>query len=79
MIGAGIFDGDLVVARQQNTARTGDIVVALVEGQATVKRFAKKGGKTLLLPENPAFPPIEIRTEDSVIQGKVVSVQRYYE
>jgi repressor LexA len=79
MIGAGIFDGDLVVARQQNTARTGDIVVALVEGQATVKRFAKKGGKTLLVAENTAFPPIEIRSEDSVIQGKVVSVQRYYE
>ncbi|MFH1018898.1 MAG: transcriptional repressor LexA [Pseudomonadota bacterium] len=79
MSGAGICDGDLVVARQQNTARHGDIVVALVDGQATVKRFYKKGGKVRLVPENPDFSSIEILSENSAIQGKVVSVQRYYE
>ena len=79
MSGAGIFDGDLVIARQENTAEHGDIVVALVDGAATVKRLYKKNGKIRLLPENPAYAPIDILSENSIIQGKVVAVQRYYE
>ncbi|HLG20403.1 MAG TPA: transcriptional repressor LexA [Bdellovibrionota bacterium] len=79
MIGAGIHDGDVVIARQQNEAENGDIVVVLVDGSATVKRFEKRGTKLLLLPENPAFKPIPIQSESSIIQGKVVAIQRYYE
>jgi repressor LexA len=79
MIGAGIFDGDLVIARQQKSANHGEIVVALVEGAATVKRLEKREGRMRLLAENPKVPPIEIRSEDAAIQGKVVGVQRYFE
>jgi repressor LexA len=79
MIGAGIHDGDWVIARQQNTAQHGDIVVALLDGAATVKRLEKKGERIRLLPENPDFAPIEVPAGQEIIQGKVVSVQRYYE
>jgi SOS-response transcriptional repressor LexA len=55
------------------------VVVALLEGAVTVKRLEKKKGRTRLLAENPDFLPIDIQSEDSVIQGRVVAVQRYYE
>lgn len=55
---AGIFHGDIIVARQQSTADNGDIVVALLEEEATVKRFFKEDGRIRLQPENPEYAPI---------------------
>lgn len=74
---AGILDGDLVLVRPQSDADAGDIVVALVGEEATVKRLIKKRGAVLLMPENPAFEPIPI-TPDSPAQiiGKVSGVFR---
>jgi len=70
MVNAGIFDGDLVAVRQQATARNGEIVAALLEDEATVKRFFKEGKQVRLQAENPAYAPIY---SDSVkILGKVI-------
>ncbi len=75
MIGAGIHDGDHVVVRSQETARDGEIVVALVgDAEATVKRFFKEADHVRLQPENDALEPI-VSTEVSVL-GKVVGVLR---
>src|SRR5689334_10576498 len=75
MTGAGIFDGDTVVIRQQKTADDGTIIAALVEGEeATVKRLSRKGGRVRLLAENPAYEPIE--PDDVQVLGKVVAVLR---
>ena len=78
MIGAGIFDGDLVVIRQQDAAEDGDIVAALLPGpaeeEATVKRLGHDGGRVMLIPENPALSPFEMT--DGRILGKVVAVLR---
>ena len=78
MIGAGIFDGDMVVIRQQETAEDGDIVAALLPGpaeeEATVKRLGHDGGRVMLIPENPALSPFEM-TEGRIL-GKVVAVLR---
>lgn len=75
MIDAGIFDGDLVVIREQATAENGDIVAALVEGEeATVKRLHRRGSRVLLEPANPAYEPIE--SQDVRVLGKVVAVLR---
>lgn len=76
MVGAGILNGDLVVARQQQTANDGDIVVALVGDEATVKRLQRRGGKVVLVPEHPAMEPIEVEPGDVQIQGKVLAVER---
>lgn len=76
MIGAGILDGDYVVARQQHTAESGDIVVALIENEATVKRLRRRGRTWQLEPENPAYMPIPI-IEPLTIQGKVIAVYRH--
>ena len=79
MIEAGIFDGDFVVVHKEASVQTGDIVVAMIEGEATVKYLERKNGRVRLLPANPAFHPIEIPSEsNNFIQGKVVSVQRYF-
>jgi repressor LexA len=76
MIGAGILDGDYVVVRQQPTARDGEIVAALIEGEeATVKRFFRRDGMVVLKPENPALKPLELREGVEII-GPVVSVLR---
>ncbi len=74
MIQAGIMDGDFVVVRKQPTANNGDIVVAVIEGDATVKRYYKENGHFRLQPENPTMAPILVRAVD--IAGKVVSVYR---
>lgn len=58
MIGAGIFDGDLLVVDKGRTPAHGDIVVAALDGEFTVKRLDRRGGRVVLLPENPAFSPI---------------------
>jgi repressor LexA len=78
MIGAGIFDGDLVIIRAQDHARDGDIVAALLPGpaedEATVKRLGHEGDRVMLIPENPALSPFEMT--DGRILGKVVAVMR---
>jgi repressor LexA len=78
MIGAGIFDGDLVIVRRQDDASTGDIVVAVLPGpaedEATVKRLSRRGSKVVLVPENPAMEPFEMA--DGRLAGKVVAVLR---
>lgn len=76
MIGAGIFDGDLVVIRPQNVASNGDIVLALLDDEATIKRFYRDGGEVWLLPENDAFSPIDGRYAQ--ILGKVKALMRKY-
>lgn len=76
MIGAGILDGDLVIAEKTPYARNGDLVVALVEDEATVKTFYKEDGYYRLQPENPSYMPIIV--SDVSILGKVVAVMRYY-
>jgi repressor LexA len=70
MIDAGIFDGDLVAVRQQPDAVNGDIVAALLEEEATVKRFFREGDHIRLQAENPAYEPILAR--DVKILGKVI-------
>lgn len=59
MINAGILSGDHVVVRPQKTAENGQIIVALLDDSATVKRFQRKRGKVWLMPENPAYEPID--------------------
>jgi repressor LexA len=74
MIEAGIFDGDYVIVRRQEIASDGEIVVALVGEEATVKRFFKESDHVRLQPENKAMEPI--RTRDVQILGRVVGVCR---
>ncbi|MGI6567261.1 MAG: transcriptional repressor LexA [Firmicutes bacterium] len=74
MIDAGILDGDYVVVRQQPDAINGDIVVALLEDEATVKRFYREANYVRLQPENPLYDPI--LTTDVQILGKVIGVLR---
>ncbi len=74
MITAGIMDGDYVVVRQQPDARNGEIVVAMIEDEATVKRFYKENGIFRLQPENPTMKPILV--PEVTILGKVVSLFR---
>ncbi|MFQ5479004.1 MAG: transcriptional repressor LexA [Candidatus Binatia bacterium] len=79
MVGAGILDGDIAIVKRQPSADSGDIVVALVNGEATVKRFKRRGKEVELHPENPAFEPIVPPTEELRVLGKVVEVRRYLE
>jgi len=74
MVDAAICDGDWVVIRQQNVADNGDIVAAMIDGEATVKTFKRSAGQVWLMPHNPAFDPIP--GNDAVILGKVVTVIR---
>jgi len=74
MIDASICDGDWVVVRKQNNADNGDIVAAELDGEATVKAFRQRDGKTWLLPRNSAFEPID--GTHAKIMGKVVTVLR---
>ncbi|MCV7193493.1 transcriptional repressor LexA [Mycolicibacterium brumae] len=74
MVDAAICDGDWVVIRQQNVADNGDIVAAMLDGEATVKTFKRTAGQVWLMPHNPAFDPIP--GNDAVILGKVVTVIR---
>lgn len=76
MKNAGILDGDYVVVERTPTARDGDIVVALIEDEATVKRLYREIDCVRLQPENDAFEPIYAK--EVIILGKVVSVVRYY-
>ncbi|MFC7405339.1 transcriptional repressor LexA [Georgenia alba] len=74
MVDAAICDGDWVVVRQQNVAENGQIVAAMIDGEATVKTFQRKDGHVWLLPENPAFEPIP--GDHAQVLGRVVTVLR---
>jgi repressor LexA len=74
MIEAAICDGDWVVVRQQPTAENGEIVAAMIDGEATVKTYKRRDGHVWLLPHNPAYEPIP--GDDATILGRVVSVLR---
>ena len=76
MINAGIFDGDYVLVEKQQTARNGEMVVALVDDSATVKTFYKENGYFRLQPENDSMDPIIVNHCD--ILGKVIGVFRFY-
>ena len=76
MLNAGILPDDLVVVHQQQDARSGEIVVALLEDEATVKRLRRKDGQVWLMPENDAYSPIDGR--NATILGKVSAVIRTY-
>lgn len=74
MINMGIFDGDNLLVQKQNTARNGEVIVALVEDSATVKRFYKENGHIRLQPENDNMDPIIVN--DCAILGKVIGLIR---
>lgn len=76
MINAGIFDNDIVIVNRTPVAENGEIVVALVGDEATVKRFYKEKGHFRLQPENDSFEPIIV--DEVVLLGKVISLIRYY-
>lgn len=77
MIEAGIFDGDYIIARKTPVADNGDIVVALIDDEATVKTFFKEDGHYRLQPENPSMQPIIV--SQMQVLGRVVAVLRYLE
>jgi len=74
MIEAAILDGDLIVVEPRQFAENGEIVVAMLEGEATVKRFYRETGRIRLQPENPAMAPIY--ADDVTIVGRVEAVIR---
>ena len=78
MINAGILEGDYVIASQQSDAEQGDIVVALIEDEATVKRFYKEGNRIRLQPENDTMEPIIIKPNENQVRiiGKIKGVIR---
>ena len=76
MLKAGILPGDLVVVRRQQTAQHGEIVVAIIDNEATVKRLSLRGGEIWLLPENDEYSPID--GSEAQILGKVTAVVRQY-
>ncbi len=76
MIGAGINDGDIVVVRSQPSAMNGEIVVALLDDSATVKRLCLRDGHILLMPENPEYSPID--GDECMILGVVKALYRMY-
>jgi repressor LexA len=74
MVDAAICDGDWVIVRQQPVADNGDIVAAMIDGEATVKTFKRRDGHVWLMPHNPAFEPIP--GDDATILGRVTAVMR---
>jgi len=79
MKNAGIFEGDIIIVNQQKDAVNGDIVVALLDNEATVKRFLIKNNKITLMPENENYNPIEVNNSDEFsIIGKVMGVFRWF-
>jgi repressor LexA len=76
MIKAGILNGDDVIVVEQNTARDGDIVVAMIEDSATVKTFYREDGYIRLQPENDTMDPIIVE-DNLTILGKVIGVMRF--
>jgi repressor LexA len=79
MINAGIFDGDIVIVNPQAEALNFEIIVAIIQGEATVKRFEKKNNIVRLIPENPNYAPIIVTERDDFsVAGKVVGVIRTF-
>ncbi|HIV17944.1 MAG TPA: transcriptional repressor LexA [Candidatus Merdivicinus intestinigallinarum] len=76
MIGTGILDGDIIVVKKTPVCHNGDIVVALIDDEATVKRLYKEKGYFRLMPENPAYEPIIV--EEVTILGKIAALVRNY-
>ena len=76
MINAGIFNGDFIVVREQKSAMNGEIVVAMIDGEATVKTFYKEAGRVRLQPENDSMEPIY--ASNPMILGKVVALMRRF-
>jgi repressor LexA len=76
MVEAGILDGDIVVVKRQDTAEAGDIVVALIGEEATVKRFYRDNGKVRLQPANASMEPLLFDPAEVAIQGKVIGIMR---
>jgi repressor LexA len=73
MTGSGINDGDLIIVRRQQLAENGDIVVAVLNGETTVKRLRLEDRRIELVPDNPGLAPVKVRPEDDLrILGKVV-------
>lgn len=79
MMGVGILPGDIAIVRSQQTANSGDIVVALIGDEATVKRLRLHRGRIELHPENPAYEPIIPGEDECTILGKVIETRRYFE
>ena len=77
MINAHILDDDIIIVRKQDSCDEGDIIAALIDEEATVKRFGKKNGIPYLVPENDAYSPIAFNKEGCRILGKVVGLHRY--
>lgn len=73
MIGAGIHDGDILVVDKSITATNGDVIIATVDGEFTVKKLDKSDGKVRLMPENPDFKPIEFKNEQELLVFGVVT------
>lgn len=73
MIGAGIHSGDILIVDRSLEPRNGNIVIAIVDGQLTVKRLMRKGRKLLLMPENPNYPPIPFNTRSDITIWGVVT------
>jgi repressor LexA len=80
MTGAGILDGDTVIVQPQGTVPDGEIAVAMVDNEATVKRLYRRAGQIVLQPENPLYSPLEINPDarDFRVVGRVVGVLREY-
>jgi repressor LexA len=78
MIGEGIHDGDWVVVERRDRARTGEMIVALVGDEVTLKRFYPEGAVVRLQPSNPAMEPIRVAAADLRVQGIVVGLMRKY-
>jgi repressor LexA len=73
---AGILDGDLIAVRKTHTADIGQIVVARIDDEVTVKRLGRKDGKAVLYPENPDFQPIYVAPDQLIIEGQFVGLIR---
>lgn len=80
MIGAGIHDGDILVVDRALAVRNGDVIIASVDGEFTVKRFERTGESIRLVPENPAYPPIELDRESATCEffGVVTSAIHFF-
>jgi repressor LexA len=80
MIGAGIHDADIVIVQPQESVRNGDIAVAMLDNEATIKRFVRDGNSIRLEPENPKYRPISVTagTGDFKLVGRVVGLLRDY-
>ena len=78
MIGAGILDGDRVIVKQQGTAENGEIVCAIIDGEATLKRFYQEDGVITLKAENEKYAPITVSEGEFRIAGRVVGLLRKF-